>query len=96
MLGEPCGVGVACDDGLVCSTLIPNQAGECMTMPEGVDLCDGSSEQCPWGEVCNLYLTPPQCAEPAGIGEECGEFFPCHTGLECDLAAEPPVCVGGG
>ncbi len=95
-LGEPCGPEVACDEGLACSTALPEQVGECMELPEGVVPCSGQADECPWEEVCNLYLTPPQCAEPAALGEECGEFFPCVIGLDCDLAAEPPVCVGGG
>jgi hypothetical protein len=74
--GEPCNSSYQCaslfcdSDGISC--------GECVAAPtEGEDCVTGG---CAGGLTCS---TNDVCRKPRGLGESCGDDYPCQTQLDC-------------
>ena len=93
-LGELCGLGVNCVDGLVCSDI---SAGVCQRRSGSTEPCWGIGQgTCQDGLVCDALF---ECrSQPPQRGELCGTGVSCASGLACssDIAGrcETPKVVG--
>jgi cysteine-rich repeat protein len=101
--GEPCGIGVACAESLVCSAEI---GGVCEARGGSTDPCRGIGQgTCATGLVCDIL---GECRSvPSELGELCGTGVSCIASLGCsaevagrceprDLAGETCSGVGQG
>lgn len=93
-LGEACGLGVNCIDGLVCSDIA---AGQCQRRSGSTEPCWGLGQgTCQSDFVCDATF---ECRkQPPQRGERCGRGVSCEDGLACsgDIAGrcEIPKVVG--
>ena len=84
---EPCGIGVACGDGLVCSADI---GGTCGPRGKSGDSCSGIVQgSCEPGLVCD-GLQRVCRHEPSIVNEPCGPLVSCADQLFCQPGTQ--VC----
>jgi len=77
--GEPCGIGVSCASGLVCSADI---GGVCGPRGGAGDACSGIGQgSCASGLVCDALRVCRH--DPPANGEPCGTGVACASGLVC-------------